>query len=273
MQLEDRDRHLLGALGTEARTVSTIGAILEVSADEVSARLDTLADNGLVHKLDDDRYERTESGRRVLVAEGSGAVDGRIDTSTAVEETLESYDLRADENEALRRAYGFLRYWGAVTDAEIADAVYSEVPAGHDSQQEWFDDVISQRLGALPDVKPPESEESQWRYTGRAGATDAVADGRRVLTQTHPGFGDVRHAIETLDLDEAERAAARAAFAYLYHQRETTADDIRSDLYPTHPAGYDSADAWWETLVVEVFEELPGVVRTGDCRWRYRSVD
>ena len=271
MQLDDRDRRLLAALGTGPRSVATLGAYLDRPVRELSIRLDVLAENGLVDRRPDGRFERTESGRRVLVAHATGDIDERIDTSPAVEDTLESSDLRPDEREAVRRAFAFLRFWGEVSEAEIVDAIYSEVPAGRDAPEVWWEEVVGNYLERLPGVEPPSSHTETWRYAGTAPEQEGVPDGRRVLTTRHSRAGDVTYALDALDLEEGERAAVRAAFTYLYDHQEVRPEDLQSNVYPAHPAGYETADSWWTALVRDVFENLPGVEREdGDC-WLHRA--
>lgn len=269
MKLGEDDRRLLALLGTRPRSVSTLVAAFDAPPGEVADRLSALADNGLVSDAGDDRYGRTESGRRVLVT-SVGTVDERIDTSPEVEDAIETFDLRADEADAVRHAYAFLRYWGHATDAEIVDAVYDEADAGRSTAAEWWNDLVRGPLAALPGVEEPAREGDPWRYTGTPEADTPLADGRRVLSRTHPVYGDVKHALESLDLADAEREAARAAFAHLYRHVEVTDRDLRETVYPEYPAGYESPGAWLDGLVERVFSELPRVERANGHAWRYR---
>lgn len=270
MKLEERDERALALLGTERRTVSELAAGLDVPPEELADRLADLADNGLVVDLGDGRYERTESGRRVLLTSAAGPLDERIDSSPEVDRAVEAFDLRADEVDAVRHAFSFLRYWGRATDAEIADAVYSEAPAGRESPGEWWAELVREPLGALPGVEPPTDDDEPWRYAGPPEAAERFADGRRVLSETHPVYGDVKHALESLDLAAAEREAARAAFVYLYRRGEATDRDVREAVYSERVAGYDSPEEWWDELIEEAFDALPRVERAGERSWRYR---
>lgn len=229
-----------------------------------------LADNGLLYDLGDGRYRRTESGRRVLVTSASGTLDEQIDTTPDVERVVDEFALGPDEADAVRHAFAFLRYWGRVTEEEILDAVYSEAPAGRETAEAWWEDVVRDPLAALPGVDPPTDPDEPWRYTGTAEAGEPFADGRRVLSASHPVYGDVKHALESLDLAGAEREAARAAFRYLYRRGEATDGEIREAVYPGHAAGYSSPRTWWDEVVEEAFDALPGVERMGTDTWRYR---
>ena len=269
MKLESRDERTLALLGTRSRSASDLAAELGVPVGNLERRLADLADNGLVYDRGGGRYERTESGRRVLLT-SAGAVDERIDTSSEVERALARFELGPDEADAVRHAYAFLRYWGRVTEEELVDAIYSEAPAGRTTSDEWWDGLVSEPLAALPDVAAPEEDGEAWRYAGTPEADEPSADGRRVLSKTHPVYGDVKHALESLDLTEAEREAARAAFGYLYRRGVATDDELCRTVYPGYAAGYESPQAWWEGAIREAFEALPGVKRTGERAWQYR---
>ena len=72
MKLEAGDLRLLSMLGTGPRPVEDLASDPAVLAEDLADRLAALADNGLVDDLGDGHYRRTESGRRVLVAEATG---------------------------------------------------------------------------------------------------------------------------------------------------------------------------------------------------------
>ena len=276
MKLEERDRRLLAMLGTRVREAGDLADDLRVPAEALEGRLAELADDGLVYDRGDGRFERTESGRRVLVASATGTDDERIDTTPAVEAALESLALRPDEADAVRHAFAMLRYWGRVTEAEIVDAIYSEAPAGRESAAEWWEEVVRGPLAALPNVDPPGEDDGPWRYVGPPEADQPGTHGRRVLSRHHPVYGDVKHALESLVRSEPEREAARAAFGYLYRRGEATEREIGEAIFPDHPAGYGSPAAWWDGVVRDAFDALPGVgrvepadERADEVAWRY----
>lgn len=270
MKLDDEDLRLLALLGTGTRTVGDLSRGLEGPHDGLADRLAALADNGLVYDHGEGRYERTESGRRVLVAEATGAVDERVDTTPDVEAALDAFSLAPDEADAVRHAFALLRYWGRLTAEEIADAIYSEAPAGRTTPGEWWEGVVREPLAALPGVEPP-TDDGAWRYAGSPEADAPFTDGRRVLSSLHPVYGDVKHALESIDLHDDEREAARAAFGFLYRRGAATEADLVDAIYPRFQAGYASADGWLDGVVREVFETLPGVERGEGSTWRYRS--
>lgn len=270
MKLDEGDLRVLAMLGTGTRTIGTLSADLDRSPDELGARLADLAENGLVYDLGDGRYERTESGRRVLVASPAGSLDERIDTSPEVERVLAGLSLGPDEADAVRGAFALLRYWGRVTAEEIADAIYSEVPAGYVTSAEWWNDLVREPLGALPGVQPPTGDDEAWHYAGHPEADEPFTDGRRVLSKLHPVYGDVKHALESLDLREEDREAARAAFGFLYRRGEVTERELVEAVYRDRPAGVSSADEWLDEVVRRTFDALPGVERSDGSAWRYR---
>lgn len=270
MNLEERDKKMLAVVGTQKRSASTLAASLDRPIEDVTERLADLADNGLVRDLGDGRYERTESGRRVLVTSTAGPIDERIDTSPEVERTIEEFQLRADEADAVRHVFGFLRYWGRVTEPEISDAIYSEAPAGRETPEQWWNEVVREPLAALPGVERPTAADDDWRYAGRPEASEQMSDGRRVLSRTHPLYGDVKHGLESLDLTELEREAARAAFEYLYRRGKVTEHEFREVVYPEHAAGLESPQSWWRSIE-DAFETLPGIEQTSENTWQYRQ--
>jgi DNA-binding Lrp family transcriptional regulator len=270
MKLDTSDERVLALLGTRRRSLSALASDLDASCDELRKVLAELADNGLVERCESDRYRRTESGRRVLVTSAATDLDERLDTSPEVEAVLDEFDLRADEVDAVRHAYTFLRYWGQVSEEELIDGVYSEADAGRTSPAEWWEGLVRDALAALPDVAAPSDETTVWRCTSPPESGDSTANGRRVLSRTHPVYGDVKHALESLGLSDEEREAARAAFRHLYRSGDATESEICETVFPAFTAGYDDSDAWWDEVVEAAFRALPGVERAERDRWRYR---
>jgi hypothetical protein len=271
--LGERERAVLEAIGGERADAGTLEGELDVARGELEESLSQLVENALVRE-DEGEYELTENGDRLLEATPTGGRDDRIDAPEDVERAIEGFDLGPDEAAAVRSAFSFLRYWGEATTAEIVDATYSEEPAGYGTAAEWWDDCVAERLAALPDVEAPTNgtEESdglaveRWRYTDEAAVEEPDRDGREVrdTEERDAPFGSVRHGIEELDLNDAERAAARGAFTALSERGRATGDDLADDVYDEHPAGYDSVDTWTDWLC-EVFEALPGVDRAGEA--------
>lgn len=273
--LEGLGRAILEAIEGRRTDAGTLDAEFDASSEELDEQLSQLVENALVREVGEGEYELTENGVRVLNATPVGERDERIDTPERVERAIEEFDLRPDEETAVRSAFSFLRYWGQATAAEIVDATYSEEPAGYGTADRWWADCVAERLAALPDVDPPTggTEESggqnaeRWRYTDGAVVEEPDRDGREVRgSGTDAPFGSVRHAFEELDLTDAERTAARTAFAVLSEREGATESELADAVYDEQPAGYGSSDEWSNWLC-GLLEELPNVDRREDGTW------
>lgn len=276
--LEGLGRAVLEALEGRRADAGTLEEEFDASREELDEQLSQLVENALVREVGDGEYELTENGERLLSSTPVGAHDERIDTPEHVERAIEGFDLRPDEERAVRSAFSFLRYWGDAATAEIVDGIYSEEPAGYETANRWWDDCVRDRLAALPDVDPAAhgtngteesdgSSEDRWRYAGEAAVEQPDRDGRKVRgAGGEAPFGSVRHAFEELELTDAERAAARVAFATLSARGGATAEELADALFDEHPAGYDSTDRW-SSWLDETFAELPNVDRREDGVW------
>jgi hypothetical protein len=69
------------------------------------------------------------------------------------------------------------------------------------------------------------------------------------------------------------RDAIRAAAEFLRERRRATAEEIRTEVFDTHPAGYDDPYVWWETVRPRL-ATLPGVDAPDEEGegWRYVPV-
>ncbi|WP_226022022.1 hypothetical protein [Halomicrobium salinisoli] len=272
--LDDRDTATLWRLRRGDADVATLAETVRCDPESLRDRLSELADNGLVAAVDGG-YRITSDGERVLAASGTGADDDRIDTPPDVEQRIESFDLRADREAAVRSAFAVLHYWGDATRGEIVDAVYSEDPAGYETRDEWWGEGIRGCLSDLPTVDAPDSPDAPgalWRYGGTPTVAELTDDGRVLLERAVTPFS-VRFAVERLDLSDDERAAVRAAVDWLVREGEGDAEEIADAVYSEYSGGYDSPEEWWASCVEPAFEAIPGVKRAdGDGeRWRYRQ--
>ena len=94
------------------------------------------------------------------------------------------------------------------------------------------------------------------------------ADVRTVETAESTDEGDrppeVAVAIDEADLPgsgprlDARREALSAAYEYLTDHPEAKKADFLRDVYADHPAGYESAEAWWNAIQ-PALKDLPGV--------------
>lgn len=289
-KLDERDLAILAALetdpadpvgtdpadGADSADAADLAARIDASAADLEARLEDLADNALVRPTADGGYAITENGERVLVATTLGRLDDRIDTPEHVEAALDDRSLPPDREDAVRGAFAYLRYWGSATTAELQDAVYDEWPAEFPDRRTWWTELVADGLAALPDVRPPDDGESgadeaalaEWRYAGPATVDRGDLDGREILRMGGAHAGDARHAVESVGLPDAERDAARAAFAALADRGTATDEEIAEAVYEDQPAGYGSAAEWWDGFLRDALAEVPAVERE-DGKWRY----
>ncbi|WP_435157531.1 ArsR family transcriptional regulator [Haladaptatus sp. DFWS20] len=70
--------------------------------------------------------------------------------------------------------------------------------------------------------------------------------------------------IEEIDLPgtgptlESRQDALRAAYDYLIKHPSAKKSDFLQDVFPEHPAGYETADGWWNAIQ-PALKDLPGV--------------
>lgn len=278
--LDDRDRAVLQQLRHRDTDVESLASDVGCSPSSLQERLPELADNGLVERLGSDEsgggglqavYSLTEDGERAILASGSGTgtLDERIDTAPEVDERIESFDLRPDREDALRSAFAYLQFWGEAFAGEIADAGYTEHPAGFESPSAWWDGCVRDRLAELPAVEPPDSVDAPWRYGGEPTVESDSRDGRAVLDPELASRNSPRLTLERLDLDENERHAVRSAFSRLVLDGELESarlEDRLSEIVDGTVTA-DRADRLREAL-----EALPGI-ELDDGMWRYRPAD
>ncbi len=75
---------------------------------------------------------------------------------------------------------------------------------------------------------------------------------------------DVRAAVDSADLPgsgatlEARREALLAAYDHLVENPSAARSDFLDHVYPEHPAGFETADGWWNAIQ-PALKQLPGV--------------
>lgn len=261
----DDDVAVLRALADEVAGPSRVSETSGV--DDAPARLAALTDAGLVTETTGG-FALTDSGERLLDAPGDGSADSRVDAppdAAAVDEM----DLRPDQEDAVLNAHAFLRHWGKATRAETIDAVFSERPLGYADGDDWWDEAVSEALAELPGIER-DDDDDVWRHAG-GGTVDEDGDGRRAFASTDAStFGSVRHALESLDVDDSQRAAVHAAFELLQSRGGATAQELQERAHDAVDVAA-SAGTWWRDGVEPVLERLPDVERGEDGRWRYRG--
>ena len=264
----DVDSDDLGLLRELSKGEADSNALAEAtgrSAETVERRLSALVDEGLVETTDDGAYALTASGHRLLRARPDDPAM-EPDVPAAVDLVVSSFDLKVDAGDALRRSAVFVRNWGAVTASEIVDAVYSEAAAGYDDPDEWWDDLVGERLAALPGVVPPDGEDDRWRYVADDWTVDEETDGRRVLDGDEKRYGSVKHAIEREAENDREADLLSTLFEALAVSGRLDDEDVRRFLDAVDDRPVDS------DRVVAALAALPGVERD-DGEWRYDPAD
>jgi hypothetical protein len=265
--LDETDQAILRAVRDGPSDEDALAAALDLPEADVRSRLADLADNALVEESGGE-YDLTENGVRLLEAPADGSEDDRIDTPHGVEAALQSLDLGPERTDAVRTTFAFLRYWGEATTAELVDAGYTEYPLGCDDPVAWWDDLVRDALADLPTVAPPGGDD-RWRYESAPAVAEDDADGRDAPTAGGAGPpGSARHAVESADLDDEERAAARAAFAAVFDRGRASETEAADAVFDEHPAGYRDPAAWWDGFLRETFEAVPSLERAGD-EWQY----
>lgn len=81
------------------------------------------------------------------------------------------------------------------------------------------------------------------------------ADGRSRVVESAVRDADLPGTGELLD---RRRGAVLAAYDYLREIPTAKKADFQADVYPVHPAGFDSADGWWNA-VQPALKRLPGI--------------
>ncbi|MFC7157368.1 hypothetical protein ACFQPA_18220 [Halomarina halobia] len=257
--LTDEDCEILARLAAGERDAATLATEGGVPVDALERRLPRLVDDGLVSAVGDDRYAITRSGRRALRARGDDPSGETGDVPPRVEREIEGFDLRPDAEDAIRRAFTFLRDWREATASEIVDAAYSEDPAGWETRDGWWRELVRERLAALPDVVPPDDEGGRWRYAGEERIDEPTRDGRRMLDPPDgERYGSAKQAIEHAAGSEAQADALSAAFALVFERGSATADELATAL--------DLED---RDEVLDLLETIPDVERVEDGTWRY----
>ena len=82
---------------------------------------------------------------------------------------------------------------------------------------------------------------------------------------------DVTQAIEALDLRPDREEAVFDAFAFLHYWGEASESELIDAIYSENPAGYETADEWWQTFMRDTLAGLPAIdPPTADEKpWRY----
>ena len=100
--------------------------------------------------------------------------------------------------------------------------------------------------------EPPEQDEGE----------DTASDSGRREPAPAPGDGAGRDragledALAALDTSDRRRDAVRACVAYLREAGAASKSDFQREVYPDHPAGFQSEDGWWNKIGLELLKAV-----------------
>ncbi|MFC7174630.1 ArsR family transcriptional regulator [Haloplanus litoreus] len=162
--------------------------------------------------------------------------DGQYADRIPPEAVLEVFDERTDLGRPL-------------TASDVMEAVDCSRRTAHNKLETLVD------RGRLKTRKVGARSRVWWVPMERGTDHDHGDDGRPLA---------VANAIEEASLPgsgptlEARRAALSAAYDYLAANPEAKKADFLRDVYHDHPAGYESAESWWNAIQ-PALKGLPGV--------------
>lgn len=145
-----------------------------------------------------------------------------------------------------------------LTAADVMDALDCSRRTAHNKLNALVDDGLleTRKIGARGRVWwiPIPSSEFETANEGLVGAPEEdgeVVEGVRTAVRNAdlPGTGT------TL---EARREALFAAYKYLAENPTAARSDFLENVYPDHPAGFETADGWWNAIQ-PALKQLPGV--------------
>ena len=144
-----------------------------------------------------------------------------------------------------------------LTAADVMDALDCSRRTAHNKLNALVDDgrLETRKIGSrgrvwwvpIPAAEPDRVIADATRANDDAGLVDDVR--RAVESAELPGSG------ETL---EARREALLAAYEYLADNPNASRSDFLDNVYPDHPAGFETADGWWNAIQ-PALKRLPGV--------------
>ncbi|RLM53287.1 helix-turn-helix domain-containing protein [Halobellus sp. Atlit-31R] len=161
-----------------------------------------------------------------------------------------------------------------LTATDVMEALECSRRTAHNKLNELEErgDLATRKVGArsrvwwIPisaaDVGGAEPEPTRDDADGRSGGDAGGESAREFETTAHPPA--VSDAIETADLPgsgpvlDARREALSAAYDYLTDHPEAKKADFLRDVYHDYPAGFESAEGWWNAIQ-PALKQLPGV--------------
>lgn len=172
--------------------------------------------------------------------DGNGQYADRIPPEAA----LEAFEQRDDLGRPL-------------TAADVMDTLDCSRRTAHNKLNALVDDgyLETRKIGSRGRV--------WWVPIPASEADQPVADAIRA--DEDPGLvEDVQAAVNDAELPgsgatlEARREALLAAYEYLTENPSASRSDFLDNVYPDHPAGFETADGWWNAIQ-PALKQLPGV--------------
>ncbi|MFC5366952.1 ArsR family transcriptional regulator [Salinirubrum litoreum] len=143
--------------------------------------------------------------------------------------------------------------WGRpLTASDVLEELDCSRRTAHNKLNELVDrgDLRTRKVGARSRV--------WWRQIDPADVrTEAATDEEERPPEVAAAIGEADLPGSGPRLD-ARREALSAAYEYLTDHPEAKKADFLRDVYAEHPAGYESAEAWWNAIQ-PALKELPGV--------------
>ena len=154
-----------------------------------------------------------------------------------------------------------------LTASDVMEALDCSRRTAHNKLNELEErgDLETRKVGArsrvwwIPMPTDPSAPESPADGDTTSAGPDAGSDGATV--EGRPAVSD---AIADADLPgsgpmlDARREALSAAYEYLSEHPEAKKADFLRDVYHEYPAGFESAEGWWNAIQ-PALKQLPGV--------------
>jgi len=111
---------------------------------------------------------------------------------------------------------------------------------------------------------------------GSVGDRSDSVDRREDAAEAGGSDRALDEALSDLDTTDERREAVRACVEYLRKHGEGQKSDFVDAVYPDHPARYESAGGWWNTIgkeylkaVAEGYDPLTPPPKEGSHTWRF----
>ncbi|WP_396612437.1 helix-turn-helix domain-containing protein [Haloferax sp. S1W] len=159
-----------------------------------------------------------------------------------------------------------------LTAADVMEALDCSRRTAHNKLNELEErgDLATRKVGArsrvwwVPIPTSPEEAASSGHAAGQHNSPETPESGVATPGGTSDYPPAVSNAIEAADLPgsgpmlDSRREALSAAYDYLTDHPEAKKADFLRDVYHDYPAGFESAEGWWNAIQ-PALKQLPGV--------------